>query len=192
MVPHLLATILAGLAISFLPGVNSDPCPTGTVSVNVTSAADIDDLNDVMNCTGQGNFNVSWYSSLILGQNVNVHGLKEVTIAGFGFPTIHGGLGDDYDGGAGGGTGMFSVSDMSTLSLSKLVLAGGKNTYGGAVDLVSSSFLFAHDCNFTNHNASYGGETPTFPSPRVVFSKSHVVQYDHSLLLPVIYSWAKL
>lgn len=183
MVFNQLAMILVGLTIFFPPGANSDPCPTGLVAVNVTSSADIENLTDVISCTGQGDFNVTWYSSLTLGQSISVHGLKNVTITGVAFPTIHGGLGDDNDGGAGGGTGIFSVSDRSTLSLNKMVLAGGKSENGAAVNLVSHSSLFVYDCNFTAHNASNGGETRRLPPVEVEINNSHVVRHDHSVLL---------
>ncbi|CAN0266005.1 unnamed protein product, partial [Laminaria digitata] len=67
---------------------------------------------------------------------------------------------DEDDGGslvnAGGGIGIFSVSGGSKLSLTNLVLEGGNAEYGAAINLLSSSYLFAYDCNFLNNNASIG------------------------------------
>ncbi|CAN0495476.1 unnamed protein product, partial [Laminaria digitata] len=59
---------------------------------------------------------------------------------------------------AGGGTGIFAVSGGSNLSLTNLVLEGGNTEYGAAVNLLSSSYLFAYDCTFVNNIASFGGK----------------------------------
>lgn len=162
----LLVMMLAGLTVFFASGAESAPCPSGTVGVNVTSEADIHRLTHVLNCTGQGSFDVRWYSSLTLAHRIEVSDAKNVTIRGSASPTIRGGI---IDAGKGDGgtvidrenatTGIFSVSDGSTLRLSHLVLAGGREKNGGAVDLVSSSNLFLVDCAFLNNNASKGGKT---------------------------------
>lgn len=162
MVFCMLAMVLVGLTISFLSGAESAACPIGTVAMNVASAADIEILTDILNCTVRGDFDVTWHSNQTLAQRIEVSNMKNVTVTGSGNHTIHGGLGDDNDGGAvihaGGGTGIFSVSDGSKLTLTNVVLAGGNASRGGAVELVSDSSLFVYDCSFTSNYASDGGE----------------------------------
>lgn len=158
-----LPMVLAGVAIAFMPGAESAICPTGTVAVNVTSAEDVLILADALKCTGGGDFNVTWYSSLPLDQTIEVSDMKNMTITGSGSPVIYRGLGGDtFDStflDDGSGTALFSVSDGSTLSLINLVLKGGEAENGGAVDLLSSSSLYVHGCNFAQNNASDGGDT---------------------------------
>ena len=87
-----------------------------------------------------------------------------MTITGASSSRFDGGLGGDNANGvvidAGSGTGIFSVSDGSTLRLNNLVLERGNAENGGAVGVRSSSSFFAFDCIFSNNNASNGGETP--------------------------------
>ena len=167
-----LALSLAGLTSFLASGAESAPCPSGTIGLNVTSEADIHKLTQVFNCTGQGSFNVKWYSSVTLAQRIDISSMKNVTITGSGFPTIRGGLGtDENDRGEGvdpdKGTAIFSVSNGSTLRLSHLVLTGGQAENGGAVYLVSSSTLFVFGCTFANNNASNGGgNTSTLQTSR--------------------------
>lgn len=156
MLFNLLALALAVVAISFPLGTESAPCPTGTVAMNVASAADVQNLTDVLNCAGPGDFNVLWHSNQTLAQRIEVSDRKNVTVTGSAFPTIHGVQYDDND--AGGGSGMFYVTRGSTLRLSNLVLDGGSAENGGSVRVLSSSNLFVYSCTFSNNIASKGGE----------------------------------
>ena len=178
-----LVPTLSGLALSFISGAESALCPTGTVEINVTSIADVHNLNDVMNCTGEGDFMVTWYSNLTLDQTIEASNMKNVTVTGVGSPTIHGGLYNENTGednlDAGEGLGIFSVSDASTLKLSNLVLTGGNAQDGGAVNLLSSSSLFVYDCTFLSNNASNGGETIHV----MEFSTSRVTRQKQSVFL---------
>lgn len=156
--------MLAGSTLAFVSGAETDPCLAGTIDINITEADDLTRLSDVLNCTGSGTFNVTWLGSLDLPQVIEVSNSKVVTVTGSGFPTIRGALNDnDYAAGvetdAGSTRGMFSVSDGSTLSLYALVLDGGQSENGGAVAVLSSSFLRVSGCTFKNNNASTGGET---------------------------------
>lgn len=194
MVFNILSLFLAGLTISFLSGAKSTPCLPGTVAINVASAADIQTLADVMNCTGHGDFDVTWYSNQTLARTIEVANTKSLTVTGSGFPTIHGGLYDDNDDGAavadaGGGTGIFSVSNGSTLRLSNLVIQGGNANNGGAIGLISSSYLFVYGCTLSNNNASYGGEMSTnlsLPRTGIHFIKTHAIQFTPVVLPPNI------
>lgn len=143
-----MTVIMTGLAISFMSGVNSASCSLSTVTVNVNSPADVQNLTDALACTGGGAFNISWNSSVAIAEKIEVSNSKDVTITGTGSTVVS----------PASGAGIFSVSGGSTLRLNDLVLAGGSADQGGAVDLLSSSSLFVSDCDFTNNNASNGGE----------------------------------
>lgn len=157
-----LAMMMVGLAMFFMPGAVSVQCPPWVVDLNVVSATDIHTLRNAFNCTGQGTFIVTWHSSLHVGRTIEVANMKNVSITGSGFPTIHGGPtaidpGVNFD--SKNGTGIFKVVGGSTLRLSYLVLAAGNSQSGGAVDILETSSLFVSGCTFINNNASYGGET---------------------------------
>lgn len=156
--------LLAGLTISLLAGAEARPCPPGTVYVDVTSTADVQNLTEALACTGEGAFNITWYSNITITQRIEVSDRKDVTVTGIDFPSIRGALADDNDAGAiveigaGSGTGLFSVSYESTLRLKNMVLEGGDAEYGAAVDMLSFSSLLLFGCTFANNKASGGGE----------------------------------
>lgn len=159
-----MPTIVVGLAVFFVSGAASTLCPSNIVAVNVTSTADAQNLTDALACTGAGNFDITWYPSVSIEQTIDVSNEKDVTVTGIGLPIIRGALYDDIgdyttsDGGR--GTGIFKVSNGSTLRLSHLVLEGGNEDNGGAIHLDLDSSLVVFNCAFTNNNASRGGEIP--------------------------------
>ncbi|MEP4442977.1 MAG: hypothetical protein ABJ059_05920, partial [Hyphomicrobiales bacterium] len=113
-------------------------------------------------CTGDGTFNVMWYSSLTLGRAIEIANMKNVSISGSGLPTIRGGPNDINSGYAvdsASGTGIFSVAGSSTLRLSHLVLEAGSSLNGGAINMREDSSLFVFSCAFLSNNASNGGQT---------------------------------
>lgn len=128
------------------------------MDLNVSSEADINQLIQAINCSGQGSFNVKWYSSLILSQKVDISNTKNVTVTGYGLATVRGGLGMGESYGGANSSSIFYVTNGSTLRLSHMVLAGRQAQNGGAVDLMSSSSLFVYGCAFENNNASNGGQ----------------------------------
>ena len=148
----------------FMSGADSAPCPSVTAAVTITSKSDVQNLTEALACEGEVEFNITWYSSVTIEERIEVFDRKNVTVTGASSPSFGGGPGDDNDDGvvidAGTGTGIFFVSDGSTLRLINLVLAGGNAENGGAVDVRSSSSLFAFSCIFLNNNASNGGGTP--------------------------------
>lgn len=163
MVFNVVSMAVAGLFMSSVIGAEPAPCPSSTVVVNVTSTTDVDNLMDALACTGDGVFNITWYLSATIEETIQVSNNKSVTVTGTGDSRSHGELGEDNRAGsiieAGGGTGIFAVSNGSTLHLNHLVLDGGNAENGGAVELLTASSLFVFGCTFTNNNASYGGET---------------------------------
>lgn len=171
-----------GLCISFLSGATPAPCPSSTVSIDVTSVTDVRNVTDALACTGEGDFNITWYPSVTLAQTIKVSDKKKVTVTGVGFPTIRGALFDDkgtasaVDAEFKSGTGIFSVSNGSTLRLNHLVLEGGNEDLGGGVSVLSSSSLFVSSCTFTNNSASNGGDITCLWCKRCGYSFNEVHQ----------------
>lgn len=153
--------VVAGWTISLTSGAELVACPTGTVEKSVTSSGDLHSLTDTMNCSGQGVFNVTLHSSVQLRKRIEVSDEKTVHIAGSGLPTIRaavqGNNTPSADTDTGETTGIFLVSNGSTLNISALVLEGGFSEYGGAVTVLSSSSLHAFDCVFRDNSAATGG-----------------------------------
>lgn len=164
LIVDVMAMLVAALATAFIAGAEElVPCPSDTVSVNLTTAGDIQRLTDAMNCSGGGKFNVIWSNSVQLPSRIKVSTGKHVTITGSSnTPTVRAAPHDTHENasivGAGDTSGLFLVSDGSTLTINKLVLDGGYSEDGGAVTVLSSSYLNAIDCVFTNNNASNGGD----------------------------------
>lgn len=156
-VPATMA-VVAGLLLLSISGAGSAGCPSGTVSLDVAAAFDLQSLTDAMDCTGEGYYNVSWHGNIDIDQTIEVFGEKTVSVTGYGVSTD-----EMHDTravvGAGGTTGLFIVSDGSTLKLNHLVLDGGYGEEGGAVVVRDSSSLHVFSCIFVNNAASAGGET---------------------------------
>ena len=154
--------LVAGLIIAFIAGVQSAPCLSQTVSVNVTTSGDVQRLIDAMNCSGEAEYNVVWYSTLELGRRINVANHKHLEIAGLGHPTVSATLYNPNESEpaieAGNTEGMFLVSNRSTLTISHMIIDGGHADNGGAVAVHSSSILYVNDCIFTGNRADSGGE----------------------------------
>ena len=146
-----------------ISGEEITACLPGTISVNVTTNDDMHRLTDAMNCTGQGVFNVTLYSSVQVNRRIEVSNQKRVHITGSGFPTIRAEPRDNEllsafpD--AGTTSGIFLVSNQSTLSINALVLEGGYAEDGGGVAVLASSSLHAFACTFKNNSAAAGGES---------------------------------
>ena len=163
MTLHAMALLMAGLAFAFTSGAAASPCPAATVAIDVTSTAMVQNLTDVLACSGEGSFSITWHASLTIENTIKVSDNKNVTITGVGSAgIIRGALSGDVDDDSimqnRSRTGMFSVSNRSTLRLNHLVFDGGHAEKGGAVDVLSSSSLFVFDCTFTRNKASKGGE----------------------------------
>lgn len=162
-----LTRMAAGLTlICFAPAAEPAQCPSAIIAASVTSIADVHNLADALNCTGPGDFDVTWNSDLQLDRSIDVSNMKTVTVTGSGFPTIRGALGKDIApgaiGDAGLGTGIFSVSNGSTLHLNNVALEGGGAIKGGAISVIHSSSLFVSGCSFTSSNGIQGGEGACF------------------------------
>ncbi|MEP5375896.1 MAG: hypothetical protein ABJQ14_08910, partial [Hyphomicrobiales bacterium] len=119
---RVLLIMVVGLVASLIPGAVPFRCPTGIIAFNVTSATDLLNLTDLLNCTGQGTFNVVWHSSLTLSRAIEIANMKNVSIIGSGLPTIRGGPNNETNSSvtvdSTSGTGIFSVAGESTLHLS--------------------------------------------------------------------------
>lgn len=159
-----LLLLVAWLTTLIGSGAAISPCLPGTVAFDVVTTADVQRLTDELNCTGRGNFYITWYSSLQIGKRIDVSSETNITVTGSGFPTIRGAVNDDNDAGGsvttGTATGIFSVSKSSTLRLNNLALEGGYASSGGAVSVTSSSFLVVSGSTFANNHAwNNGGDT---------------------------------
>lgn len=154
--------MMAGWSIFFFHGAESAACPSGIVSVNLTTTDDMQTFTDAVNCSGPGVFNATLYNNVQINERIEVSDQKIVYITGTGFPTIHGALpnstASSSSANAGSTTGIFLVSTGSALTIDALVLEGGHSEYGGAVTVLSSSSLHAVDCTFRNNTAKTGGE----------------------------------
>ena len=155
--------VLTALWTISISGEEITACLPGTISVNVTTNDDMHRLTDAMNCTGQGVFNVTLYSSVQVNRRIEVSNQKRVHITVSGFPTIRAEPRDNEllsafpD--AGTTSGIFLVSNQSTLSINALVLEGGYAEDGGGVAVLASSSLHAFACTFKNNSAAAGGES---------------------------------
>lgn len=178
MALDLLARITGVAVLLLLLGAESTQCVDK--QMNVTSTADAQDLSDALNCTGGGNFNVTWYGSVAITQtfevadgiSLNVTGSNRSSMAlddGIPPATIRGNeLSSDV--------GMFYVSGASTLTLDNMVLQGvysEKRRGSGAIEAQGS--VNAHltvnviDCLFTDNYGYWAGTS------RIVFHKISVV-----------------
>lgn len=108
-------------------------------------------------------YNVSVQGRLEIEQKIHISDQKNVTIIGF--------VDDDFKSAsnpsgytvisAGQTASIFSVSNGSTLDITRLTLEGGFSGEGGAVAVTSSSVLRVLDCGFANNEASTaGGKKP--------------------------------
>ena len=162
-----MVLMMYGVTIFFMSGSESALCPSRTVDLNVNSTADVHTLSDVLACTGDGSFNITWCASLTIESRIEISDMKNVTVTGNGFPSLRGAVSEEND------AGIFSVAMGSTLRLNHVALEGVNAANGGAVIVRSSSSLFLVDCVFRDNNASIGGETACLPHTQ---SRSCLVQ----------------
>lgn len=155
---HFLAVMAGSQCLFFMAGAMSAPCSGDTVSMTVTTPAELQSMISLMNCTGKGTFDVVWTGTVPLLQAIEVSQMKKLTVTGsgrgFADPSS-----DVMD--AGSTTGIFQVSNRSTLTLNGMVLDGGTSLQGAAIHARGYSFVRVNGCTFTNNNATDGGETDT-------------------------------
>lgn len=154
-----MAIIAAGMAFFLVRGGRATPCPPHTIEVNLTASDGVQVLNEAMNCTGAGVYNVTLSRRLQIQETIEISGPKNVFITG----SVDNAVTDTSGGSpyaaidAGGTTGMFVVSDGAMLNIKYLTLEGGFSEYGAAVSVTSSSFFMVSGCVFTNNRASTAG-----------------------------------
>lgn len=152
---HFLAVLAASHCLLFTAGAMPAPCSGGTVALTVTTPAELQSMLSVMNCTGKGTFDVVWTGTVPLLQVIEVSQTKQLTVTGSS-GALADPLSDVMD--AGRATGIFRVSNGSTLILNSMVLDGGTSLEGAAIDARDHSFVRVVGCTFTNNNATDGGE----------------------------------
>ena len=159
MILGVLVLVVGMLSYSFMSGAEAAACSAGAISMNVTTAAELQNMIDTINCTGEGFFHATWTGSLQLGQRIELSDSKTLTITGS-RPVLTNLPSAVID--AGGTTGIFGVSNGSTLTLDNLVLQGGASENGAAVDVRSFSSVHVSGCVFVNNNSTTGGENTHF------------------------------
>lgn len=139
---------------AMLSGVEAFPCSAATISMNVTTPDELQNMIKTVNCTGEGTFEVSWIGSLQLHHSIGLSGNKTLTVTG---PRADLTIFPSAVVDAESATGIFRVSNGSTLILKNLGLQGGASENGAAVDARSFSSVHVADCAFTNNTSSTGG-----------------------------------
>lgn len=160
--------IVAAAVAPIILSLRGEPtaCPLATTLKNVNSTNDVDDLIDILQCTGGGALNVTWKGRVAIDRTIDVSSGIHLTVNGYGSVKSGHADGDTsvdvIDGQM--TTGIFSVSNGSTLRLSNIILEAGNSPMGGAVAVLSSSrtsdivsSVTINDCTFANNNASLGG-----------------------------------
>lgn len=184
-----------GVAVGFfLSGAESAGC--GSTQMDVKSTADAQILMNALECTGGGEFNVTWHGIVAIAQTLNVTGGISLTVTGTGsskFP-----LDGSVDTATIDGdsitlqTGIFHVSGPSTLTLQNLVLRAAQSTAGsGGGAIKAHGYADGHptvnvvDACFIENNGSFAGEW------RFQYHTSHrraatilIVVYASPILLP--------
>ncbi|MEP5729812.1 MAG: hypothetical protein ABJL67_10645, partial [Sulfitobacter sp.] len=130
-----MAMIVAGIIFSLVRGLRAAPCPADAVAVDLPSNSGVYRLIDALNCTGPGVYNVSVHGRLEIERKINISEQKIVNITGS--------ADDDFKSTSNPSgytvvsavhtTGMFSVSNGSTLIITRLTLEGGSSVEGGTV-----------------------------------------------------------
>lgn len=156
---HFLAALAASQSFLFMSGATPAPCSSGIVSMTVTTPADLLTMISTMNCTGEGTFDVVWTGTVPLLEVVEVSQMKRLTVTGSSRAPADPSS-DVMD--AGGATGIFRVSNGSTLTLNDMVLVGGTSVEGAAIHARDYSFVRVVGCTFTKNNATNGGEKNTY------------------------------
>ena len=157
-------TVLAALA--FLSAVESARC--AETQMNVASAADARNLSDALNCTGGGDFSVTWYGSVTISQAFEVTDGISLTVTGSGASSMALGDGIPYAGIVGNEltpeAGIFFVSGASTLTLDNMALQGAyseKRDGGGAIEAQGSRdahpTINVIDCLFADNFGYWAG-----------------------------------
>lgn len=140
------ARAAAAAACFFLSGAESAECASTQMDVN--STADAQTLVERLDCTGGGEFNVTWHGRVETYETLNVTEGVSLTITGAKSSNfsldghVHTAIivGDKIT----SETGLFSVSGACTLTLNNLVLQGGHSitTFGaGAVEARGSEYV---------------------------------------------------
>lgn len=178
---RVFGVLAAGIPLSAVSTAMPSPCPASSVTMIVSTPFQLETFIDSISCAGEGVFEVSWRGILPVQESINVFDGKNLTVTGVDFSGAAShddtynssilGLDslsassndityDDLHGGidAGNTTGIFSVSNGSTLSLSNMLLKGGYAANGGGVKVASSSSVYAFGCAFVNNSATTGGE----------------------------------
>ena len=162
---------LAGTAVVaaffLLSGAESAACVNTVMDVASTAAAET--LVEALNCTGGGEFNVTWHGRVRIDRTFEVAGGISLNVTGKYYSSLS--IDDDVRTATILGdattsqTGLFVVSGASSLTLKRLVLQGGqsKTPHGaGAVEAQGTGdgtqTVNVIDCQFRNNTGTIAGE----------------------------------
>lgn len=162
MASDAMIMMAVGIALAFIRVAASAPCQPVTVSLSVATAAGLQYLRDAMDFSGKAVFDVAWNSNLRVEQRIDVTDYKTVRVTGTCHHTDGNGVpgSEDTGGVISGGytTGIFLVSNRSSLTKTNLVSEGRYSDGERAIAVHSSSFLYVSRCAFVNNTASIGGK----------------------------------
>lgn len=152
------------------PQVESAACAAGIITLEISSSSDLENLHSVLDCTGGGVFDVSWYGTVAVNDTLYVPDGSDLTVTGFSSrSTLDEGSNPTatIDGGHRTPFGFFCLYNNSALTLNNLVLDGGYSTSnGGAVGALEEDldpgpiarFVNIVDCTLHNNTAESFGE----------------------------------
>lgn len=152
---HFCSVMAVSQSLLFMARAMAAPCPGGTVAMTVSTPAELQIMTTTMNCTGDGTFDVTWTGTVPVTKVVEVSRQKQLTVTGSS-QALGDSSSDVMD--AGNSTGIFVVSNGSTLILNYMVLEGGISPAGAAIDARDYSSVRVLGCAFTNNDATTGGE----------------------------------
>lgn len=193
------AVAFVALTVIFPSGARSADCSITTLRVNVTSAEEVLNLVDELNCTGAGNFDVYWSGSIVISQSFNLPNGGSLSITGASRisaledgSSVDEAFVDVID--ANDVTGMFVLTGGSTLSCNNLVLTRGRRDLanGGAinadsVNVTMENIIGLSDCKFLdNHAFGRGGEKHAFISGTVLPPTDLVNSRPLTMLTPYV------
>lgn len=183
-----LARTTCVAVLAFLSAAESARC--ADTEMNVASTADARDLSDALNCTGGGDFSVTWYGSVTITQAFEVPDGISLTVTGSGSSSVAPDDGIPSAGIVGSEltpeTGIFYVSGASTLTLDNMVLQGvysEKHGGAGAIEAQGSAdallTINVIDCLFMDNFGIWAGMRrfkPEFsPPPPMVQRRNHIL-----------------
>ena len=122
-------------------------CPTVAQSLSVATTEEARDLATALNCSGGGEFNITWEGPVIVEETITVMEGTVLTINGLGSDAIADGS---------WATQLFNVSE-AVLHLTDLGLINGFGVYGGALYIADASVTLRGDTKLVDNVCKENG-----------------------------------